>query len=125
MRRLGKRDLGRGWQAWLDEFLERRRKQRLLAAAAGRLAKPALTAAITLALALTQTLALALALNPRPRPSPSPSPSPNPNPNPNQALTAALTQWRKGWQSEQTRMLEEGQAQLRSGQEALIKVQQP
>ncbi len=33
MRRLGKRDLGRGWQAWLDMFLERRRKQRLLAAA--------------------------------------------------------------------------------------------
>ena len=47
VRRLGTRDLGRGWQAWLDEFLERRRKQRLLAAAAGRLAKPALTAALT------------------------------------------------------------------------------
>ena len=77
MRRLGKRDLGRGWQAWLDMFLERRRKQRLLAAAAGRLAKP--------------------------------------------ALTAALAQWRKGWQVEQTRMLEEGQVQLRSGQEVLIK----
>ena len=73
MRRLGKRDLGRGWQAWLDEFLEKRRKKRLLAAAAGRLIKP--------------------------------------------ALTAALTQWRKGWQEEQTSMLEEGQAQLRSGQE--------
>ena len=78
MRRLGKRDLARGWQAWLDEFLEKRRKKRLLAAAAGRLIKP--------------------------------------------ALTAALTQWRKGWQEEQTSMLEEGQAQLRSGQEGLIKV---
>ena len=78
MRRLGKRDLARGWQAWLDEFLEKRRKKRLLAAAAGRLIKP--------------------------------------------ALTAALTQWRKGWQEEQTSMLEEGQAQLRSGQEVLIKV---
>ena len=77
VRRLGKRELGRGWQAWLDEYMERRRKQRLLAAAAGRLARP--------------------------------------------AQSAALTHWRKEWQAEQTRMLEEGQAQLRHGQEALIK----
>ena len=77
VRRLGKRELGRGWQAWLDEYVERRRKQRLLAAAAGRLARP--------------------------------------------AQSAALTHWRKEWQAEQTRMLEEGQAQLRHGQEALIK----
>ena len=38
--------ISRGWQAWLGAFLESRRQQRLLAAAAGRLTKPALMAAL-------------------------------------------------------------------------------
>ena len=45
--RLGKRELSKGWQAWLDVYLERQRHTRMLAAAAGRLARPALAAALT------------------------------------------------------------------------------
>ena len=48
--RAGKRhlqaDLARGWSAWRDELLERRRKQRLLRGAAARLARPALAACV-------------------------------------------------------------------------------
>ena len=44
--RLGKRDLSRGWQAWFDSWAEKQRHKRMLAAAAGRLMKPALTAAL-------------------------------------------------------------------------------
>ena len=47
MRRLGKRDLSRGWQTWLDGWLERQRHMRMLAGAAGRLMKPKLAAAVT------------------------------------------------------------------------------
>ena len=47
MRRLGRRGLSLGWQAWLDAYLERQRHKRMLAAAAGRLMRPILTAALT------------------------------------------------------------------------------
>merc|ERR1719162_1654346 len=39
--------LTKGWQSWLDMYLERQANMRMLAAAAGRLARPALTAALT------------------------------------------------------------------------------
>ena len=44
---LTKRWLSRGWQAWLEIWLARREEKRKLAAAAGRLMKPALSAALT------------------------------------------------------------------------------
>jgi hypothetical protein len=46
-RRMMQAGLTRGWQSWLDVYLERQRSMRMLAAAAGRLARPALTAALT------------------------------------------------------------------------------
>jgi len=47
VRRLGKQQLSKGWQTWLDGWLEHQRHKRMLAAAAGRLMKPALSAALT------------------------------------------------------------------------------
>ena len=47
VRRLGKQQLSKGWQTWLDMFLEHQRQKRMLAGAAGRLMKPALSAAVT------------------------------------------------------------------------------
>ena len=44
--RLGRKDLSRGWQGWFDSYEEKQRHKRMLAAAAGRLMKPALTAAL-------------------------------------------------------------------------------
>merc|ERR1719424_1491256 len=40
-RRLGKQQLSKGWQTWLDGWLEQQRHKRILAASAGRLMKPA------------------------------------------------------------------------------------
>ena len=45
--RMGKQQLSKGWQTWLDGWLEQQRHKRMLAAAAGRLMKPALAAALT------------------------------------------------------------------------------
>ena len=39
--------LTKGWQTWLDMYLEHQRQKRMLAAAAGRTHAPALTAALT------------------------------------------------------------------------------
>ena len=47
VRRLGKQQLSKGWQTWLDMYLEHQRHKRMLASAAGRLMKPALSAALT------------------------------------------------------------------------------
>ena len=47
VRRLGKQQLTKGWQTWLDMYLEHQRHKRMLASAAGRLMKPALSAALT------------------------------------------------------------------------------
>ena len=78
--RLSKQQLSKGWQTWLDAYLEMQRKKRILAASAGRLSRPALsvclslwrrdweaalmkvTLALTLALTLTLTLAPTLTL---------------------------------------------------------------
>jgi acyl transferase domain-containing protein len=79
VRRLGKQQLSKGWQTWLDGWLEQQRHKRMLAGAAGRLMKPALSAALThwradwqatqtltltLILTLTLTLTLTLILTP-------------------------------------------------------------
>ena len=45
--RMGKQQLSKGWQTWLDGWLEHQRHKRMLAGAAGRLMKPALSAAVT------------------------------------------------------------------------------
>ena len=83
--RLGKRELSKGWQAWLDPYLERRRHMRMLAAASGRLARPALAAALAhwrtdwqeeLRAALEEGQQL-LARDKATTPNPSPNPSPN------------------------------------------------
>ena len=41
-RRMGRQELGRGWRAWLDLFLESRRRERVLRGAASRLLRPKL-----------------------------------------------------------------------------------
>ena len=46
VRRLGKQQLSKGWQTWLDGWLEHQRHKRMLAGAAGRLLRPALSAAV-------------------------------------------------------------------------------
>ena len=46
VRRLGKQQLSKGWQTWLDGWLELQRHKRMLAGAAGRLMRPALSAAV-------------------------------------------------------------------------------
>ena len=68
-KRMLKAGLTKGWQTWLDMYLERQRQKRMLASAAGRLMKPALAAALSvwrdtlvLPLTLSPTLSLALAL---------------------------------------------------------------
>ena len=45
-RRIAKRDIAIGFSAWQGQWKEAARRERLLAAAAGRLARPALTAAV-------------------------------------------------------------------------------
>jgi hypothetical protein len=45
IRRIGKRDLTRGWVAWSDLYLEQRRRNHLLRAAGNKLTKPKLSAA--------------------------------------------------------------------------------
>ena len=69
VKRMLKAGLTKGWQTWLDMYLEHQRQKRMLAAAAGRLMKPALAAALSvwrdtlvLTLTLSPTLSLALAL---------------------------------------------------------------
>ena len=46
-KRMMQAGLTKGWQSWLDLYLERQRSMRMLAAAAGRLMRPVLTAALT------------------------------------------------------------------------------
>merc|ERR1711938_169508 len=46
-KRMMQAGLTKGWQTWLDLYLEHERQKRMLAAAAGRLARPALAAALT------------------------------------------------------------------------------
>ena len=46
MRRLGKQQLSKGWQTWLDGWLEQQRHKRMLAASAGRMQRPMLAAAL-------------------------------------------------------------------------------
>ena len=46
MRRIANQGLAKGWGAWVEMWEERCRQRRMLLAAAGRLAKPALTAAL-------------------------------------------------------------------------------
>jgi hypothetical protein len=41
-RRMGRQQLGRGWRAWMDLFLESRRRERVLCGAASRLLQRAL-----------------------------------------------------------------------------------
>jgi len=45
LRRIGKRDLARGWVAWSEQYLEKRRRAQVLKAAGNKLTKPKLTAA--------------------------------------------------------------------------------
>ena len=45
LRRIVQAGLARGWQQWYDEYYEAKRQKQLLAQAAGRLAKPQLSAA--------------------------------------------------------------------------------
>ena len=45
VRRLGKQQLTRGWQTWLDGGLEQQRHKRMLAACSARLLRPQLAAA--------------------------------------------------------------------------------
>ena len=45
VRRLGKQQLTRGWQTWLDGWLEQQRRKRMLAACSARLLRPQLAAA--------------------------------------------------------------------------------
>ena len=47
VKRMLKAGLTKGWQTWLDMYLEHQRQKRMLAAAAGRLMRPALSAALT------------------------------------------------------------------------------
>ena len=47
VKRMLKAGLTKGWQTWLDMYLEHQRHKRMLASAAGRLMKPALSAALT------------------------------------------------------------------------------
>ena len=44
--RLGKQQLSKGWQTWLDGWLEHQRHKRMLAASAGRMQRPMLAAAL-------------------------------------------------------------------------------
>ena len=46
-KRMMQAGLTKGWQSWLDMYLEHERQKRMLAAAAGRLARAALAAALT------------------------------------------------------------------------------
>jgi predicted outer membrane protein len=46
-RRMMRAGLTKGWQTWLDMYLEHQRQTRMLAGAAGRLMKPALSAALS------------------------------------------------------------------------------
>ena len=46
-KRMMQAGLTKGWQTWLDMYLEHQRQKRMLAAAAGRLMRPALSAALT------------------------------------------------------------------------------
>merc|ERR1719183_3066917 len=46
-KRMMQAGLTKGWQTWLDMYLEHQRHQRMLASAAGRLMKPALSAALS------------------------------------------------------------------------------
>ena len=46
-KRMMQAGLTKGWQTWLDMYLEHERHKRMLASAAGRLMKPALAAALT------------------------------------------------------------------------------
>ena len=48
LRRIGKRDLARGWSGWVTPYLERKRRERTLKAAGARLLKPKLMNAYTL-----------------------------------------------------------------------------
>ena len=45
VRRLGKQQLSKGWQTWLDGWLEQQRHKRMLAACGARLSRPQLAAA--------------------------------------------------------------------------------
>ena len=81
MKRICSQGLIRGWTAWQEQWETAARQKRMLAAAAARLARPALAAAVAhwrgeweaaLTLTLTQTVAK------------NPNPNPNPNPDPNQ-----------------------------------------
>ena len=44
LKRLGKKDLSRGWEAWEAKYYEKVRKAQMLAGAAARLSKPKLVA---------------------------------------------------------------------------------
>ena len=44
IRRIGKRDLARGWTAWSEQHLEKKRRAQVLKAAGNRLMRPKLTA---------------------------------------------------------------------------------
>ena len=46
VRRIGKRDLTRGWVAWSEEYFEQRRRKNMLKAAAARLTKPKVVACL-------------------------------------------------------------------------------
>ena len=47
LKRIGKRDLARGWQGWAEPYLEKKRLERALKAAGARMLKPKLMAAFT------------------------------------------------------------------------------
>ena len=46
VRRIGRRDLAKGWMAWLTPYLERKHRMRMLAAAGARMAMPKLVACV-------------------------------------------------------------------------------
>ena len=48
VRRIGKRDLTRGWVAWSDLYLEQRRRKNMLKAAGAKLTRPKLVASYSL-----------------------------------------------------------------------------
>ena len=47
VRRIAKRDLARGWSAWVEPYLEKKRRLRMLAAAGARMRKPKVTASFS------------------------------------------------------------------------------
>ena len=82
IRRFGKAEILRGWQAWYDLWAKESRQRRILAAAAGRLSRPALVASLTHWRVDWEAMQLQVRAKPKPKPKPTPKPKRNPEPKP-------------------------------------------